>query len=249
MKKIIWTGLLILTACTTATPELTPIPLATATRVTPTLIPATDTPTAIPSPTSTSTPLLPKQYFTEEFDSPLTYWSVLYASGEASSVDVRSENSSLSFELSASNTWLYAIYSGFEYEGVHLETSVENRGSDVNTMGLVCNYNESEGWYEFNISSDGEYSVLYGQWLADGIAHYIPIVDDTSEYIQTGNAINEISLDCYEGILELHINGKPFRKLDVSRFELSKGKVGFTLSSFSEVPVILSFDWVEVSEP
>jgi hypothetical protein len=35
----------------------------------------------------------------------------------------------------------------------------------------------------------------------------------------------------------------------VSRFELDGGKVGLAAASFQEVPVILAFDWVKVSEP
>ena len=55
-------------------------------------------------------------------------------------------------------------------------------------MGLVCHYDEQDGWYEFNISNDGTYNLLYGQWLAEEIARYTPILNDTSERIEVGNA-------------------------------------------------------------
>ena len=132
---------------------------------------------------------------------------------------------------------------------VHLEASIASTGSSANYMGLICSYTEQDGWFEFNISSDGSYNVLYGQWLGVGVASYMPIADGGSEYINTGNATNEIGLSCQADTLQLYINRKLFRNIDVSRFELSGGKVGLAVASFQEVPVILGFDWVKVSEP
>ena len=39
------------------------------------------------------------------------------------------------------------------------------------------------------------------------------------------------------------------RSVDVSRFDLTSGKVGITASSFENSPVLAAFDWVRVSEP
>jgi len=253
MKKILLFGLFLLTACLPlsdgqgATPEPSPAPEATATRIIPATVPATVTPTIVPSPTATRLP--PEKYFTEEFDTTPIYWSTLYASGDPGRVDILNNDSALTFELYSPNAWLYAIYGAYEYDSVHIETLVESRGSDLNAMGLVCNYNEQSGWYEFNISTDSTYNVLYGQWIAEGIARYMPILNDTSDQIATGNAINGIGLDCYENILQLYINGKLIRKLNVEHIGLSGGKVGLSLGSFEEPPVILGFDWVKVSEP
>jgi len=251
MKKLFLIGILLLAACLSpsggqnATLEPSPAPEATATRLTPAPVPATFTPIIIASPSPTILP--PERYFTEEFASVPVYWSTLYASGDSSRVDILNDDGTLTFELYSPNSWLYAIYGAFEYDNVHIETSVESRGSSINAMGLVCNYNEQAGWYEFNISNDGAYNLLYGQWLADGIAHYKPILNDTSESIQTGKAINELGLDCYENIVQLYINGKIIRKLDVAHVGLTGGKVGLALASFEEAPVILAFDWVMVS--
>jgi hypothetical protein len=77
----------------------------------------------------------------------------------------------------------------------------------------------------------------------------MPVLIDNSDRITIGTAINEIGLDCYENIVQLYINEKIIRKLDVERFGLTSGKVGLSLASFEESPVILAFDWVKVSEP
>ena len=255
MKKLFLIGLFFLTAClspaegSSVTPELISTPQVTVTRVIPTTVPATVTPTIVPSPTVTVTPPPPERYFTEEINTALTYWSVLYASGDSNRVDILNNDSKLTFELYSPITWIYAIYGAYEYESVHIETHVESRGSSMNAMGLVCHYDEQDGWYEFNISNDGTYNVLYGHWLAEGIADYVPILNDRSERIQTGNAVNEIGLDCYDNIIQFYINGKIIRKLDVAHIGLTSGKVGLSLASFEELPVILAFDWVKVSEP
>lgn len=253
MKKLFLIGLFLLGACLpplgnqSSPPEPTFSPEASATRITPTARPFTVTPSIVP--TATATRLSPERYFIEEFDVMPTYWSTLYASGDSERVDVLNQDGLLTFEIYEPITWLYTIYGAFEYERVHFETRVVSRGTEINSMGLVCHYDEQNGWYEFNISNDGAYNLLYGQWLAVGIARYTPIINDTSERIERGSAINEIGLDCYEHIVQLYINGKLIRKMDVSNFGLTGGKIGLSLGSFEKMPVILSFDWVKVSEP
>jgi hypothetical protein len=255
MKKVFLIGLFLLTACQppsrgqNVTAQPTTALQATATRSTPTIAPATITPTIVPSPTVTATPPPPERYFTEEFDTVPSTWSTLYASGDSSRVEILNENSKLTFEIYGPVTWIYTIYGAFEYERITIETRVESLGSEVNSMGLVCHYDEQEGWYEFNISNDGSYHVLHGQWLAEGIAAYMPILDDTSAQIVTGNSLNEIGLGCDENTVQLYINGKLIRNLNVAHIGLTGGNVGLSLGSYEEVPVILSFDWVKVSEP
>ena len=229
------------------TPEATATPAATATRIPPTLIPATVIPTDTPVPTATDAP--PERYFTDEFDTAPKYWSVLYTSGDQDRVDILNEESKLTFELYTAQAWVYTIYGPFEYDNVHIETSVESQGSDINAMGLVCNYDEQAGWYEFNISSDGAYNLIYGQWLAESIARYTPILDDTTDLIQPGKATNRIGLDCYDNTVQMYVNGNTLRSISVEYIGLTGGKVGLSLASFEEAPVILSFDWVKVSEP
>jgi hypothetical protein len=253
MKKLLLIGLFLLTACLSpsgrqiTTFEPTFISAVTATRFIRTPVPVTATTTSTPPPTFTPEP--PARYFTEEFDSVPVYWSTLYAAGDPGRVKILNQDSTLTFELYSPNAWIYAIYGAQEYDTVRIDANVQSNGNDNNYMGLICNYNEQRGWFEFNISTDGTYSLLYGQWLADGIANYTPIADGPSEYINVGKTTNEWGLGCLDGVLQLLINGKLFRKIDVSRFDLSGGKAGISVASFNQLPVILAFDWVKVSQP
>jgi hypothetical protein len=56
-------------------------------------------------------------------------------------------------------------------------------------------------------------------------------------------------MTCQDNILLPHINGKLFRKMDVSRYGLTEGEIGINASSFDEVPTLATVDWVKVSEP
>ncbi len=246
MKKIFLIGFLTLTvACQPAispiAPESTPIastqtPPATA-AITPTIIP---TETISP----TSSPL----FFTENFDVDPLAWSILQTGSEASP-RIKAEGGALTFELNTPYTWTYAIYGAHNYKDIRIDASFESRGTSPESIGLVCRYSEQNGWYEFNISTDGTYNVLRGKWMTQGVASYLPIVNDTTEYLKRGETQYELGLMCQQNALWLYINQKLFRKVDVTRYGLTEGKVGLAVSSFENPPVISVFDWVKVSAP
>jgi hypothetical protein len=246
MKKIIIIGCLLLTvACQPATP--TPAP-------SPTLVSASPTPpataTLIPEPTLTPTPLPPTplpRFFTEEFDGALPAWSILQSSGETNP-QTSVENGALTFTLPSRYEWVYAIIGAQDYTDARIDASMVSRSAGPSALGLICRYSESNGWYEFNISEDGTYTVLFGQWLAAGVANYQPIASDSSEYILRDGSPNQLGLDCTGNYLWLYINGKLFRKLDVSRFGLVDGKLGLSVASFENAPVTAGFEWVKVGQ-
>jgi len=246
MKKIFILGFLTLTAtCQSATatlaPESTPIATAQA---------PTETATAVSTlvPTQTLTPTPAPSFFTEEFDKDPTAWSIIQAGNEATP-QVKSDGSFVVFELDSPYAWTYALYGAHDYTDIRIDTSFESRGASPEAIGLVCRYSEKNGWYEFNISTDGSYNVLYGRWKASGIASYTPIVNDTTEYLKPGDTHYELGLTCQKDTLSLYINQKLFRNIDVAKYGLTEGKVGLAISSFENTPVISAFDWVKVSEP
>lgn len=245
MKKLfLLIGCLALTsACqsASATPQTESTPIA-ATPTPPPTATATQTFTPIPTLSPTPVPL----FFTDDFSADMGAW-VSFQTGGAESPSVKLENDFLRIDFPAPNTWYYAIHNAHEYSSVFV--SAKFSGVPTGSLGLICNYNESRGWYEFNIASDGTYSILFGQWLAEGIAVYTPIAIDDSEYLKNGTLDYEIGLICEDDTLFPHINGKLFRKVDVSRYGLAKGKIGITASSFEEIPMIATFDWMKAEEP
>jgi hypothetical protein len=246
MKKLLIGCLLfIATACQPATPTSVAPLLPTAT-IPPTPIPATVTPQPTPTPELTSTPL--PRLFTNEFDSSLAGWDILQA-GSDSAPDIKTENSNLILQMNSPYTWVYAVYDAQDYDDIRIDAQFTNQAGSPASLGLVCRYSEFDGWFEYNVSTDGTYNVLYGQWLANGIADYLPILSASSNAIQPSGASQEIGLICSATTLSLLIDQNIIRSVDVSRYELTQGKVGVTASSFENTPVIAAFNWVKVSEP
>jgi hypothetical protein len=210
---------------------------------------ATSRPTATPAPTATVTPRPAQRYFTEEFDQPPDHWNFIQFFGDDQSQPPVVEDGNLVFDVNSAVTWLYALYAPYDYQDVSLEMSASNRGSDQNAVGLVCRYDQEQGWYEFNVSNDGRYSILYGEWLAEGISRYSPIVSGDASKLNSGSEANQYGFTCQGKVLTVFINGIQFRSIEENRFGLETGKVGVTVSSFQYLPVIVGVDWVKISQP
>lgn len=246
MKKLLLFGLLFLTAaCQPATPTLAPSFFPTSTQP-PTPIPATATPEATFTPAPSPTPF--PRLFTEEFDAAFTGWVIVQA-GNDGVPNIKNENSNLILQMDAPYTWLYALYGAQDYANVRIDAKFENRALTPASAGLVCRYSEEQGWLEYNLSTDGTYNVLYGHWLSVGIADYLPVSDGTLSAAQPTGTSQTIGLTCSDSVLWLYANDQLIRKVDVSRFNLTEGKVGVTTSSFENTPIVTAFDQVTVSEP
>jgi len=249
MKKLIilFGCLILITACQPATPTPSASLFPTATSLSmPTFVPVTDTPVPTPTLEPSSTPF--PQFFTNEFDSSLAGWVILQA-GNDSVPNIKAENSRLLLQMDAPYTWVYALYGPQDYDNVHVETKFVNNALSPAAIGLICNYSDTDGWLEYNVSTDGTYNVLYGKWLSNSIADYLPVLSGSSGQIQQSGTEQQIGMTCSNGTLALYINGTLIRNVDVSHYERNSGKVGVTTSSFENTPVIASFDWVKVSQP
>lgn len=220
--------------------------------------------TATTEPTAESTQTLPleptftdaQQFFTEEFDGNTDYWKYLVVNGAESEIiegivglmSVRPIGSLLIFNLQGPGAWVYATYEPFTYTDVRLDVKVNNRGANNNNVSLICRMSH-EGWYEFNIANNGLYDIKFGQIQSDNKVTYIPIADGGSTKIKSGLAENEYGIACQGNTLVLYINGAEARRLKDQKYLLPEGKVGISVSSFRDVPVIVDFYWVKISQP
>ena len=247
MKKLLLIGIIFLAACQPSTPSPEPTLLPTATiPPSPTPIPFTETPQPTPTLEPTPTPL--PRFFTNEFDSDLTSWTILQ-SGSDIAPAIKTENSSLILQMDSPFVWAYAVYDAQIYDNIRIDARFINQAGSPASIGLICRYSETDGWLEYNISTDGTYSLLYGNWLSSGIANYLPIMDGSSNLLQPSGAAQEIGMVCSGTTVSLLVNQTVVRNVDVRRFELTNGKIGITVSSFENTPVIAAFDWLTVSEP
>jgi hypothetical protein len=246
MKKLLLIGFLLLTsACQSATPTPAPSFFPTSTPP-PTPIPATVSPEPSSTPEPSPTPF--PRLFTEEFDGSLAGWVILQA-GNDGVPNIQTTDSRLTLQMDFPFTWLYALYGAQDYTDIRIDTQFTNRALTPSAAGLICRYSEETGWFEYNVLSDGTYNVLYGRWLSVGIAEYLPIKDGTSKEIQPSGTTQTIGLTCSDSTLWLYINDTLIRKVDVSSYNLTEGKVGLAASSYENTPIVIGFDSVTLSEP
>lgn len=208
-------------------------------------LPASRTPVpAATTPTDTPLPALPPLYFTDEFDVPATFWQ-FFQTGGANSPLSAIENGLLRIDISSPDTWVIGIHSARTYSNIFIRAKIS--ASAPGSVGLICRYNESDGWFEFSLASDGSYSVLFGQWLAAGIAKYYPIATDGSKELNSGNVNYEIGLSCQENVLNLYVGDTLLRRLDVANYGLASGNIGLAAASFQQTPMSAFFEWVKVN--
>ena len=243
-KRCILLSLLAAGAC--QSPEIgataTPAILASPTRA------PTSTPSPSPAPpTLTASPPPAPRVFTDEFPDGLSNWSFLQAAAGEPAPEPEVTNGFLKMAVPYTYQWLYEIYHAHTYDDVRIDARVELGAGGQGAAGLMCRYDQTAGWYEFNIHADQTYTLLFGQWLAEGIARYTPLVVAHSEKITP--SVNEIGLDCQGDVLTPYINGVQLRRRQETLHVLTEGAVGLTAASFESAPLAIVYDWVSVSEP
>jgi hypothetical protein len=248
MNKLIFGLILFMTACQSATPTPAPVaPLFPTGTPSPSPIPITDTPPSTFTPEPTTTPFA--KFFTTEFDSDasITGWVMLQA-GNDSVPNVSVKENQLHFQMDSAFTWVYGLYEPEDYDKVRIDTKFVNHAMSPASAGLICSYSDTDGWLEYNVTTDGTYNLLYGKWLSTGVADYLPVVNGSSKAIPQSGTDLQIGLICNGTTATMLINDTIIRNADVSRYELASGKVGLAASSYESTPVIVSFDWFKVSE-
>jgi len=214
--------------------------------------PPTPIPTAIPTqiqptPTQTQPPPAP-EFFTEEFENNLDNWNQAVVlngvGGNLKDADIYVKDGYLNFEM---GKWLigYEFYKPYEYSNVRIDVSVENRGTNVNNVMLVCR-SSGEGHYLVTIANSG----LYALYAFDGAkSDYIRLADGGSTKIRPGKEVNEYSLVCNNRSLIIYINGDETRNYTDTQYVFQKGLIGVGVASEDQLPFELGFDWVKISQP
>jgi hypothetical protein len=153
----------------------------------------------------------------------------------------------LRIQLAGPDQWAYAVYAGQQYEDVRVDAIVDFGSAVGSSAGVICRYDPGLGWYEFDIYPDRSYSIFLGQWLADGIARYTPLVVSQSDQILP--AMNEIGLLCQDNILTPYVNSTQLRRRQESQHVLTAGQIGLSAASSEAGGTVISFDQVSVGEP
>ena len=164
--------------------------------------------------------------------------------GDTSQANITVEDGRLVFDF---GKWLigYEFYEPFTYENVRVDISVENRGTNVNNILLICRASD-EGHYLVNVANSG----LFAMYAFNGANKtYARIADGGSNKIKAGKEVNEYSLVCNERKLTLYINGSEVRSYTDNQYIFREGQIGIGVASENQLPVKVEFDWVKISEP
>ena len=224
----------------------------------PTQVPPVEAPTeSAPEPTAAPTePPAPQvqQFFTEEFDSPLSSdWSIFTVTGsdkaDPDKVTVEAKDGKLVWDFESEWVYYYLFYGAFKYEDVKLDVRADNLGRNNNNISLICRYDPDVGWYEFNIANNGLYDIYYAEVTTSGKISYNRITNGGSNAIKQGKEVNEYSISCKGDELSLTINGDEVNSIVEKKYGLSDGQVGVSVSSFNVLPILIEMDWVKISEP
>jgi hypothetical protein len=278
-KPFLWLAVLVLSvslACglRSGDPSPTPAPPPTdAPTPTDTPIQPTEAPTQTPLPTSTPVPTdppptptaglqldptdtqavstestEPEAYYVEEFEDSLENYSYFVFTGVDRGSDmVFTQDGALSFNIADEETWVYVTYDPWVYGDVRIGLSAENRGVNSQRVSLVCRLSD-DGWFEFNIGGDG----LWEVWVYDDFAdNFFLIGNGGSTDINLGKDTNIYVAECIGNELTLYINSVLVRTLTIPndyRF-LDEGEVGFAVSSFEAIPVVLDIGWFGIEAP
>ena len=186
-------------------------------------------------------------YFTDEFDNGLSNYSLFMMSGDSEDPDmgVYTQDGKLVFSLDNANLWPYLTYDPYTYEDVRIDFEAENVGSNNNNVSIICRYDPSLGWYEFNIANNGLYNILYYDAVMG--QEYKRLFNGGSTAIKMGRATNTYTAVCQGDSLTLYINNRLVRTVHHS--DLKKGQVGISVSSFEDYPVLVNVNWLKISEP
>jgi hypothetical protein len=262
MKKIFALAVLfmiVLSACGSPAPAPTAVPPVVAPTMTPqppTPTQEPPTPTLVPTITSTPSPTPIPAFHTEEFNAETADWTSFYVDGKKNAVakepiektNAAAMDGSFKFDIEKSYVYIYSTYNAFDYDDVRIDVSVANEGVNTNVVALVCRYSP-DGWYEFNINSDGTYFIGFGKVKEGGAVSYGLIKDGGSNNIKQGQVVNEYAAVCKGDTLSLYINGELAKEAKDTKFNLKSGKIGIGASTFAKVPVKVNFDWVKITQP
>ena len=108
---------------------------------------------------------------------------------------------------------------------------------------MICRAGGS-GWYEFEISSSGEYAI----YAYDAVNQtYNVLTSGESSAINTGLSENTVTAECNRETLTLIVNGATIAAVQETTFNFAEGLIGIGAASEGE-PVRVEFESVKVSE-
>lgn len=201
-----------------------------------------------PAVTATWTPLAaPHYFFEEEFAGDFLGWSTVVTRGEADLLDLQTKNGALVFDIGGKKLNAFSLFQGGLYKDVRIDARLVSPDEAGFAANLICRYSKGEGWYQFEVFNSGLFNLYHMKWDE----HLSPV----STLLARGGSsamrsdANVLTMLCKERMLSLYINGQAAITYEENQYALALGQVGLGVSSFDEIPIVVSFDWVKLAAP
>ena len=206
---------------------------------------------------STPTSELPKSknVFREDFEALMENWSddiVITTQAQPGKMytEVGIEEGWLKFHLKDFETYIYKFFREPMNENVVIETKMVNTGDIHNGMSVICRAAvDYSKWYEFRLSATNDYALYYydqERKEKDGLNPYLELERGVSKDIKP-MLENVVKVSCIDTTLRLELNGTEVF-LEETDLIMDGGLVGLGAISFDLQPVIVKFDYIDVSK-
>jgi hypothetical protein len=143
------------------------------------------------------------------------------------------------------------IFTAEKYPNVQIETTATSNNDNSHTVSLICRYNETEGWYEFEVSGSGDY-FIYQVNVVNEKKDYTVLTSGNSPVVKIGKGNeNTYAAECSENNLSLFINNKdnPVATVKDPASKFTDGMVGVAVYSPESQGVDVQFAYLAISEP
>jgi hypothetical protein len=154
------------------------------------------------------------------------------------------------FGLYDYETYVYQFNQRPSSANVLLELKYQAGGAHENGIALICRAKPDQSeWYEFRISSTGQYAIYFYQAaLRDEYKNpYIELAKGVSDAIRPTRD-NVMRVMCKDTALVLEVNGEEIKTVQDSKLT-EGGLVGIAAMSYNNLPVNIMMDYFGLSKP
>jgi len=160
----------------------------------------------------------------------------------------------LTFNIRDNETYIYKLINDSMTENAVIEAKWKSNGQSMNGVSLLCRASEDfTGWYEFRMSSQGDWQLLqYDKSIRDNDPYKNPYVTIkkgvAKQKLVRVSGDNVSKFTCSGNKLSYEVNGTKIIETTNTKIK-GGGLVGIGVMSSVYLPVIIQWDYLDVTQP
>ncbi len=195
------------------------------------------TPTVTPTPVFTPPSDVPVLFF-DDFSRPEEgVWPVMY--GPWGAMGYMQGGYRITVSLAQTDVWAVAGLQVTDV-GVQVDATAVS-GSEYNSFGVLCRYQDDENFYFFVLSNAGYYAIVK---KIQGEQYQLTSERQFArrDLIRPGGLTNRVRAECVGNTLRLYVNDALLAEVQDERDPFLQGDVGMIAGAFTDAGVIIHFD-------